>query len=195
MQTHAEYQVMLVLLSKRAASHIKPIIDWLHYWLDRYRQADVSQGLKWTPAIRRQTIKDEMPSETCPSNHNSLYNYKINLNKDCWYVLHLSWHLSAFHHSQKFICTWSHPLSRQNSSHSHHAQLIFSLSRDNGRTCEIWRHCGAALLATCVALPIVVAPATTVTERKYFKMTKNFYFQFFCYILRKINLIFLSINK
>lgn len=79
MQTHAECQVMLVLLSKQAVSHIKPISDWLHYWLDRYRQADVSQGLKWTPAIRGQTIKDEMPSETCLSNHhhNSLYNYKI----------------------------------------------------------------------------------------------------------------------
>lgn len=129
MQTHAEYQVMLVLLSKRAASHIKPISECLHYWLDRYRQADVSQGLKWTPAIRRQTIKDEMPSETCLSNHhnNSLFN-------------------SAFHHCQKLTCTWSHPLSRQNSSHSHHAQLIFSLSSDSGRTSEIWSHCGAAFI-------------------------------------------------
>lgn len=60
MQTHAEYQVMLVLLSKRAVSHIKPTSDWL---LMRYLQADVSQGLKWTnpnPTIRRQTINDDI---------------------------------------------------------------------------------------------------------------------------------------
>lgn len=37
------------------------------------------------------------------------------------------------------------------------------------------------LLATCVALPIIVAPATTVTERKYFEMTKIF-FKLFLYL-------------
>lgn len=32
------------------------------------------------------------------------------------------------------------------------------------------------LLATCVALPVIVAPATTVIERKYFEITKIFFF-------------------
>lgn len=34
------------------------------------------------------------------------------------------------------------------------------------------------LLATCVALPDIVAPATTVIERKYFEMNEDLFYFF-----------------